>query len=320
MVWSIALANILGAGLCFLFSGQFAKIATLRYTLILPIIIVFVFVGAFTASSNWGDIYTMLIFAAVGWVMKQQRWPRPPLLLGFVLGGLIERYMFISTSRYGLDWLGRPLVIVLLGIAALLLLLPFYRQLKSYGGARAAIRYLGRPQFRFGDLFYVAIIALSIYVIDGAWDWQWGAKAGPVIVATGTLGFCTISLLNTIFSRGIVEARVAAGEAQEGLHMDSGIDVDDISHKDVIIRTGVFLGYLLALVALMAAVGLIVAIPVFLALYMRVEGKEKWTTVLALAAGLTLFVYVVFDRVMHVPWPATFVGQWIPALKIIPAV
>ena len=32
MVWSVAIANILGAGLCFLFSGQFAKIATLRYT------------------------------------------------------------------------------------------------------------------------------------------------------------------------------------------------------------------------------------------------------------------------------------------------
>ena len=37
MVWSIALANILGAGLCYLFSEQFAKLATLRYTLILPV-------------------------------------------------------------------------------------------------------------------------------------------------------------------------------------------------------------------------------------------------------------------------------------------
>ena len=32
MVWSIALANILGAGVCYNFSGQFAKLATLRYT------------------------------------------------------------------------------------------------------------------------------------------------------------------------------------------------------------------------------------------------------------------------------------------------
>ena len=37
MVWSIAIANILGSGLCFAFSGQLAKIATLRYTLFMPV-------------------------------------------------------------------------------------------------------------------------------------------------------------------------------------------------------------------------------------------------------------------------------------------
>ena len=47
MVWSIAIANILGAGLCFAFSGQFAKIATLRYTLVIPAIISIMMVGAF---------------------------------------------------------------------------------------------------------------------------------------------------------------------------------------------------------------------------------------------------------------------------------
>ncbi|MGZ3309298.1 MAG: hypothetical protein ACXU8R_12335 [Xanthobacteraceae bacterium] len=39
MVWSVALANILGAGLCYAFSPQFAKLATLRYTLILPAVL-----------------------------------------------------------------------------------------------------------------------------------------------------------------------------------------------------------------------------------------------------------------------------------------
>ena len=34
--------------------------------------------------------------------MKQAKWPRPPLLLGIVLGEVVERYMFISVQRYGL--------------------------------------------------------------------------------------------------------------------------------------------------------------------------------------------------------------------------
>ena len=60
MVWSIALANILGAGLCFAFSGQFAKIATLRYTLVIPAIISIMMVGAYQASADWGDLFTTL--------------------------------------------------------------------------------------------------------------------------------------------------------------------------------------------------------------------------------------------------------------------
>lgn len=33
---------------------------------------------------------------ALGWVMKRNGWPRPPLILGVVLGEIVERYMFIS--------------------------------------------------------------------------------------------------------------------------------------------------------------------------------------------------------------------------------
>ena len=50
MVWSIAIANILGSGLCFAFSGQLAKIATLRYTLFMPGVLSLVYIGAFEAT------------------------------------------------------------------------------------------------------------------------------------------------------------------------------------------------------------------------------------------------------------------------------
>ena len=38
----------------------------------------------------------------LGWAMKHFKWPRPPLVLGFILGGILERYMFISIQRYGM--------------------------------------------------------------------------------------------------------------------------------------------------------------------------------------------------------------------------
>ena len=63
MVWSIAIANILGSGLCFAFSGQLAKVAKLRYTLFMPGVLSLVYIGAFESSRNWGDLFSLLFSA-----------------------------------------------------------------------------------------------------------------------------------------------------------------------------------------------------------------------------------------------------------------
>ena len=88
MVWSIAIANILGSGLCFAFCGQLAKVATLRYTLFMPGVLSLIYIGAFEASRNWGDVFSLMFFGMLGWAMKHFKWPRPPLVLGFILGGV----------------------------------------------------------------------------------------------------------------------------------------------------------------------------------------------------------------------------------------
>jgi TctA family transporter len=134
MVWSVALANIVGAGLCYLFSEQFARLATLRYTLIMPSVLGIIYIGAFQGSRNWGDLWTLLIFGLLGWTMKQLKWPRPPLVLGLVLGDIIERYLFISIQRYGIDWFARPIVIGIFAVAAMGLFRPLIADLKKEGG------------------------------------------------------------------------------------------------------------------------------------------------------------------------------------------
>jgi len=133
LVWSIALANIFGAGLCFALSGQFAKISTLRYTLVLPGIMALVYVGAFQGSRNWGDMFVLLIFGVLAWTMKRLKWPRPPLILGLVLGALMERYMGISILRYDWSWLLRPGVIVLLALAAIAIMRPMFHEVRRCG-------------------------------------------------------------------------------------------------------------------------------------------------------------------------------------------
>src|SRR6185437_3670458 len=153
MVWSVALANILGAGLCYAFSPQFARLATLRYTLILPAVLGIVYIGAFEASRQWGDLFALLLFGVLGWLMKQFKWPRPPLVLGLVLGDSIERYMFISIERYGFAWLARPVVAILLAMALIGVARPLLHDIRQQGGPLRMLSQFQAPRLHVSQLF-----------------------------------------------------------------------------------------------------------------------------------------------------------------------
>ena len=82
IVWSVAFANIFGAGICFLFSDQLAKIALVRFSIIMPMILTVIMIGAFQARRDWGDLIAVIAFGILGSIMKRLKWPRPPIILG----------------------------------------------------------------------------------------------------------------------------------------------------------------------------------------------------------------------------------------------
>ena len=316
MVWSIALANVLGAGLCFAFSGYFAKLATLRYTLILPIIMSVTYVGAFQASRNWGDLYILLMFGVFGWVMKALKWPRPPLILGLILGDIIERYLFISIQRYGVDWFARPIVIFFFSISLLALLRPFLEDVKHQGGFKNLLNGFGKPTFRAPDLFYVVFLGAIVVMLIDASSWNFSAKIVPMVVGVAALVFGGVSFLNQIFRRPELQA---TGEGVAGttgrLHMDLQSDLTTLPVRETIKRAGIFFGWLVGFMASMSVIGLIPTVPMFVVLFMRLENREPWKIVAPMAILLTLFIYIVFDQLLTIPWPPTYLGEWVPGLK-----
>ncbi len=310
MVWSLAIANILGAGLCFLLSGQFAKVATLRYTLILPIIMCVLYVGAFQGSRDWGDLYALLFFGVLGWTMKRLRWPRPPLILGFVLGEIVERYMFISTMRYGWDWLFTPFVAGMLLLALLGLMRPLLADVfRKRAGERRPL--IGRPSFQREDVFYLLFIALVAWMLSRMGEWSAEAAVAPRIVGGMALAAAGLGLLAQIFRRPAAE--------QGGIHMDVTSDTGDLTPGAAIARAALFFGWLGGFMGGMALIGLIPTAFVFVVAFMRSERREPWGLTLAIAGGLTLFVWVVFDRLLRLPWPATVAGELYPALQVVPS-
>src|SRR3954464_15185236 len=196
MVWSIALANILGAGMCYAFSPQFARLSILRFSLILPAVLGIIYIGAFEATRQWGDLYSLLAFGLLGWTMKQFKWPRPPLILGVVLGDTIERYLFISVERYGLSWLDRVVVAILLLIAIIGIVRPFLADIRIHGGLKKMFTSFQAPRFDPSQLFTIFMICIIGAMVLMALRWDFSAKIVPLGVGTVALIAAGTSLFN----------------------------------------------------------------------------------------------------------------------------
>ena len=134
MVWTLVLANIITVVLSLAVLNQLAKVTYIRGGVIIPFVLLLVFVGSYTANGQIFDLIVTFCFGVLGYLMVIWGWPRPPLVLGLVLGKLVETYLFISVSRYGFAWLTHPLVIVLIAVMVLVIVYPFMREKPVWAG------------------------------------------------------------------------------------------------------------------------------------------------------------------------------------------
>ena len=135
MVWVTVIANIIGAVLALAMQKWLIKICYLRPTILAPVILCFMAVGASLATKNFGDVLIFGIFGALGYVFKRADWPRVPLIIGMVLGNLAETFLFIAADRYGAAFLWeRPIVMIVMAFIAFSMAMPIYRKTRRKKG------------------------------------------------------------------------------------------------------------------------------------------------------------------------------------------
>ena len=128
MVWTLVIANIVTVLLCLAILNHLAKIIYVRGGVIIRFVLFLIFVGSYTANGQIADLLVTFVFGLLGYFMVLYGWPRPPLVLGFVLGKLIETYLFISVSRYGFAWLKHPIVLLLMLLTIFVIAYPFLQE------------------------------------------------------------------------------------------------------------------------------------------------------------------------------------------------
>ena len=315
LVWSVAIANIFGAGICFLFANQLAKIVLIRIGILAPVILAVVYIGVYQASNDWGDLFALIVFGILGWVMKRADWPRPPVILGFVLGGLIERYLVITVQRYEFAWLGFPLVVILLVLTLLGILQPAVKAMLATRQRRTAGERLKlgamRPNDRGDAVFAIAVVLLFAIALMLSWAWEFDAKLMPAAVAWAGAVFALMHLASRfVHTKGGAQHAKADHGAVD---MTSGLA--NLPAATIAWRALVFFGWVLIYLAAAALVGILPAMLVFLIAYIRFDGKETWPMAIGVALGATLFCYIVFHRIVAVIWPKSYLGDLLPHLR-----
>jgi putative tricarboxylic transport membrane protein len=137
IAFSLALSSVVTTATLLFMSRFVARIAMVRAAVLAPLVFVFLVLAAYTSKNNLFDLGLLAVAGLVGWHMKRFAWPRPPLIIGFVVGPILERYLNIALNTYTLpQMLTRPGVIIIV-IAAVVIAIYASRLSRSAASAHA---------------------------------------------------------------------------------------------------------------------------------------------------------------------------------------
>jgi len=140
LFWGLVMSFWIGNAILLLLNipliGLWVRLLQVPYHLLYPAVLMFICIGVYSVNNSVFDVWMALLFGLVGYGMRLLQFPMPPLLLGFVLGPLMEenfrRAMILSGGRFE-TFIERPVSGVLIAGSVLLLawgLISFMRRQK----------------------------------------------------------------------------------------------------------------------------------------------------------------------------------------------
>ncbi|MFN6954619.1 MAG: tripartite tricarboxylate transporter permease [Acetobacteraceae bacterium] len=297
IIWSLAIANVLGTGLCILLAPGISRLTLIRYAVIAPFMVMVICFAAFQATRSLYDLVALLGVGVLGLFMRRFGWSRPAFLIGFVLSLGAERYLYQAVQFSGWDFLTRPLVLIILGLTVLSLWAGLRKSgsaLNTEGSIETSRAQRMWPQLAFGAL----LLGIFAFVIVEGLKNSYLAMLFPVIV--GCLGIASVLLVMAAQARG----PKAAGSA----NFDTEANATDHGPWPFLLWFAAFIGGV-------ALVGFFAALVIWFVAFLTIVARTKPLRTLLLTAAacgfilaLASFLNLVFpggllQEFYRLPWP-----------------
>lgn len=309
VVWSLALANVIGAGLCIFLSGGIARLTTIRFPLLVPFLFMMISFAAFQSKQTLWDLGALVAIGILGIFMRRFDWSRPAFLIGFVLADQAEVYAYQATQ---------------------------IAMVKSRtGGMESVLSYLFTPV----GLVLIAVIVVSVWLgmrqssalhKDEPVSEQ-GEKRAPLIFALIVTAFLAIAFFDAMGVRVLIDKvfpATVAGLSLVGalillLQMRLKPEIDPIfsdgerKGEDAAAPFGLWqtLAWFVSLLLLTAVFGFVIALVLFFVAFLRIRAQASWQNIAIMTVGGVGFMLLMagvlnrdfppglLQSFIELPWP-----------------
>ena len=278
IIWSLAIANVVGAAACIILARPIAALTTIRYVYLAPFMIMVITFAAFQATRDWGDIAALFLIGLFAIYMKRFGWPRPPLLIGFVLADPAETNLYQAVQFYdGFGWMLRPGVLIILVATVLSVWFGARYAQKAHGTGDITTGSGQSENLRPQVVFAFILLLVFVFGLYDAMDKNFLGKVFPMTTAIVMLAFVGYALVTLL--RGKKDSAVAYDT-----------EADQAEGPDRAASAEHFVLWFAGLVAVTYLVGFFLAMAAFFLAFLHFKAEAKPLRNIILTASALAFL------------------------------
>lgn len=144
-VWSVIASMFIGNMILLILNlplaGIWVKLTRMPYNVLFAFVLIFLIMGTYTINNSLWDVGIMLVFGLLGYLLRKVNIPIAPIVLTFVLGGLMEKSLLQSMTIMEGDFLAifkRPISGTFFVVFFIILIVSIYAELKNKKGILAS--------------------------------------------------------------------------------------------------------------------------------------------------------------------------------------
>jgi TctA family transporter len=301
IIWSLALANVLGTAACLVLAKPISRITLVPFAMLAPFMIAIVYFAAYQVTNSWYDLIALFVLGVLGVYMKRFGWSPPALLIGFVLSTRLDASVYQSVQVYGMSFLERTGVQIMLALIAVSVIVAVRmkprRAPPAPDGPHAPVQLA--PQVIFLSL----VTACVAYVIYEASRLTFLASVFPMSVA----------LISLALLCALAAAFLSRRKGPSHLFYDSEREWE--GHEKPAHSMLHYQAWMLGLLGAAALVGFVLGVFAFITVFLKVKAGVAWhRAALAGSGAVALLAFLshalvldypggILQRLVELPWP-----------------